>query len=950
VIGKTVAHYRILEKLGEGGMGIVYKAEDTRLKRTVALKFLVPRDGGGETEKRRLVQEAQAAAALDHPNICAVYQIDEVDEQTFVAFAYIQGQGLDERIKAGPLDIDEALTIATQIARGLGEAHGSGIAHRDIKPGNVKITPRGQVKILDFGLARLFAHAETYADDSTSGTPAYMSPEQLRDEGADHRSDIWSLGVVLYEMIAGQRPFRGDYEQAVVYSVLNQAPEPLTDVRTDVPEALERAVSKSLTKDPEGRYQSVESFLADLERIEREPAAEARTRRPVAVISFENLTGEKTYDYLRRAIPNLLITSLEQSQHLQVITWERMNDLLRQMDKEGVEVIDRDLGFELCRLEGIDAIVLGSFVKAGDTFATDAKVLDVKTKTMLKSTSAKGQGVDSILERQIDELSRDIVAGLGVPGDKAETPSLPIAEAATSSMDAYDRFLRGRDAYEKLYNEDARELLEKAVELDPSFAAAHLYLAWTYSRLRENNARDEAFEKAKALSSRASRREQLYIEAAYARSIEADPDKEAARLKQLAQEYPEEKRAHHRLAAHYRGQGHLYKAVEEYNRVLELDADFGWAMNELSYMYMDIEDFETASDYLSRYGRACPRDANPVDSEGELYFRMGRLDEAIAKYREALKLKPDFYYACWEIAYVSALKEDYAEALRWIDVFIDMAPSFGTRAEGLRWKSLYLYWMGAFGQSLAVAEELAELADREKSELWRVETHRLRGWIAYGRGEFTASRRHFERCLKGVAEKPTEFIVTDRSYLPQSSEQVAMMNAAYNFSLGLVSLGEGDTAQARARLDAATEHQPDYARLLEAEILLAEDGIEAAITVCRRARPWTVPYMSDTEGMLAYNLPPLKDVLARAYHRNGQLDDVIAAYERLTTIDPNRRDRRLIHPLCRHRLAALYEETGLVEKAVDQYRLFLSISGIADTAIPEVAAAEARIEELTRGS
>jgi serine/threonine protein kinase len=236
----------------------------------VALKFLTPQALGSEEEKSRFVHEAQAAAALDHPSICTVYEIDEANGQTFIAMAYIEGQNLKDKIAIGPLKLDEALDIAIQVAEGLREAHEKGIIHRDIKSGNIMVTSKGQEKIMDFGLAKLPGRTTLTKTDTTMGTVAYMSPEQAKGEEVDHRADIWSLGVVLYEMVTGQLPFKSEYEQAVVYSIMNEDPEPLTGLRTGVPMELERIVSKALEKKKEDRYQHVEDMLIDLRRLKRD--------------------------------------------------------------------------------------------------------------------------------------------------------------------------------------------------------------------------------------------------------------------------------------------------------------------------------------------------------------------------------------------------------------------------------------------------------------------------------------------------------------------------------------------------------------------------------------------------------------------------------------------------------------------------------------------------------
>jgi serine/threonine protein kinase/tetratricopeptide (TPR) repeat protein len=269
MIGKTVSHYKILEKLGEGGMGVVYKAEDTKLKRTVALKFLSPQALGSEEEKSRFIHEAQAAASLNHSNICTVHEIDEAEGQGFIAMEYVEGESLKDKIEAGPMKIDDALSVAIQMAGGLQEAHEKGIVHRDIKPANVMISAKGQVKIMDFGLAKSARAVAVTQTGTTLGTVAYMSPEQSRGEAVDQRTDLWSLGAVLYEMVTGRRPFTGDYEQAVVYSILNATPDPVTGLRTGVPMDLERVIDRCLEKDAADRYQTAGDLVSDLRRVLR---------------------------------------------------------------------------------------------------------------------------------------------------------------------------------------------------------------------------------------------------------------------------------------------------------------------------------------------------------------------------------------------------------------------------------------------------------------------------------------------------------------------------------------------------------------------------------------------------------------------------------------------------------------------------------------------------------
>jgi len=951
MIGKTVSHYKILEQLGEGGMGVIYKAEDTKLGRVVALKFLLPDLTFNADVRDQFIQEAQSASRLDHPSICTVHDIGETEHgRLFIVMPYYQGRTLKDKLADGPLELEEAVSIARDAAEGLKAAHARGIVHRDIKPANLIVTSTGRTKIMDFGIAKLAGTAAHGDARGTPGTMAYMSPEQARGEASDQRTDVWSLGAVFYEMVTGQRPFAGEYEHALVYSILNQEPESPSTIVRDLPAQLSGFVSRCLAKSRSDRYQNMTELLTGLDELERQIASPSTTEPPapkrVAVVSFENQTGNSSYDYLQKVIPNLLITSLEHSAHVHVTTWERMRDLMKQLDKADVDVIDRDLGFRLGEMDGVDAVVVGSFAKAGGVFATDVKLLDVKTKLLLKSSSACGEGEESILKTQIDELSKDIARGLGVANQSIEARSVPIIEVTTTSMEAYNAFLRGREEFEKLYNEEARRLFEAALEHDPTLAVAHLYLAWVHERLMNTNASLDEYENARAFSKKATDKERLYIEASYAKAIENDLDKAVRIFKQILKKYPKEKRILHFLGYEYRRKKLFYRAIEAYTKVLELDPKYGWAMNEIAYMHADIGDFEKAEEYFEQYASVSPGDANPLDSLAELYFRMGRFDDAIAKYGEALELKPDFYYAYWEIAYVYAVKEDYGAAHRWLDKFIETAPTPGIQAEGYLWKGFYEYWCGNLEQFHHEIERSTEISRKAGRELSLAEAELLKGWVYYDRGKTDLSRSAFEASFA--------------LYKNNQHQIIPGLTAAHNFHLGLVDVKDGLVEAARLRLDTIKSLLPEIANpqfadsirrrceLLEAEVLLAEKSLDKAITSCIKQTPWRIPYMSQWDRVLAYNLPFLKDTLARAHVAKGDLEQAIEEYTRLLTFDADVKRCDLVQPRYRYRLARLFEDAGCKADAMREYQSFLRLWENADKDAPEITDARARVEALMR--
>jgi len=997
--GTTFAgRYQVIEEIGKGGMGKVYKVLDKEIDGKVALKLIRPEIVTDKKTIERFRNELKMARDISHKNVCRMYDLNKDEETYYITMEYVPGEDLKSFIRrAGQLSVGKSIAIAKQVCEGLVEAHRLEVVHRDLKPQNVMIDREGNVRIMDFGVARSLKEKGITGVGVMIGTPEYMSPEQVEGKEVDQRSDIYSLGVIIYEMVTGRVPFEGDTPLSIAVKHKIEAPRSPKEINAQIPDDLSRVVLKCMEKDKEKRCQSASELLSELANIEKGIPTTERLipkRKPItsreitvkfklkklfipalvvialaviwvivwqllpqkeaipvlsdkpsiAVISFNNQTGDKAYDYLRDAIPNLLITSLEQSGYLSVTTWERMYDLLKQMGKEKPEVIDRDLGFELCRMDGVDAIVLGSFIKAGDLFATDVKVLDVESKSLLKSASSKGEGVRSILESQIDELSKEIALGVGLSERKIKATQLRISEVTTTSMDAFNLFLRGREDQEKLYYDDARRFLEKAVEIDPSFALAYRYLASVYYGLGNLTERDEAIKKAKASSKKASDKERLYIEAAYAITIEKDREKSFGILKEMVKKYPKEKRVHYDLAMLYRNKGLPDKAIEEFNKAMELDPKYGYAINDLAYTYAFIGNLEKAIEYFKRYASVSPGNANPLDSMAEMYLRMGELDEAIAKYKVALEIKPDFG-SDWNIAYIYALKEEYHEVMKWIDQFIARAPSPGKKAEGLIWKGFYHYWLGSLEQSLSQLRRAEEMAEAVGNELWKSYVNWVRGWFFYDQGEHERSQRHFKSWNDiNTANFP--------SLIP-------FYQAYYSFYLGLIDLKQGKIDSAKSRLAEVKSQLPKVGSstkvrlkfrydFLSAEVLLAEDSFDRAISVWEKTSPLGMTRSMFTWYILTYNAPFLKDVLARAYRKKGEIDKAITEYERLITFDSQSPERFLIHPKYHYRLAILYEEKGWEGKAIEEYQKFLDLWKNADPDIPEVIDAKKQLASLQK--
>jgi len=472
MIGQTVSHYKILEKVGEGGMSVVYKAQDTMLGRFVALKFPSEQVLADEAKKTRFFREAKAAAALDHPNICILHEIGQAQGKTFISMAYIDGQSLYEKIKSGPLNLDEAVDIAIQAAQGLYEAHEKGIVHRDIKTGNIMVTAKGDVKIMDFGIAKLESsttETRLTSHGAIMGTVDYMSPEQARGEPVNYRTDIWSLGVVMYEMLTGVLPFKGGTAQAVIHAILYEEPEKLRNLRREIPPPLEQTVLMSMQKEPANRHENLGVLISRLRAIRRDyliSSTPYKKSPSIAVLPFTDMSPERDQEYFGDGMAEELINALTHVGDLHVIA--RTSAFAYKGKSVTVAEIGRDLN--------VETILEGSVRKAGNRLRITAQLVDTTSGHHLWSQRYDRQ-MDDVFAIQ-DEITSAIVDELKpklLGQEKAK-----LAKRQTVELPAYQLYLKGRFFWNKRGAQNLEKAIEyfnKAVEEDLNYAAAYAGLA-----------------------------------------------------------------------------------------------------------------------------------------------------------------------------------------------------------------------------------------------------------------------------------------------------------------------------------------------------------------------------------------------------------------------------------------------------------------------------------------
>jgi eukaryotic-like serine/threonine-protein kinase len=511
IIGQTISHYKIIDKLGEGGMGVVYKAHDTKLDRTVALKFLSSRYTVTQQDKTRFINEARAASALDHPNICTIYEISETDNgQMFIAMANYEGESLKEKIEHGSMPIDEVLDIAIQTARGLAKAHAKGIVHRDIKPANILVTEDGVVKIVDFGLAKLAGRTLLTKEGRTMGTIAYMSPEQARGEPVDHRTDIWALGVVLYQMFTGELPFKSDYEQAVIYSIINEEPRAISEMRSDLPPEVAQAIEKSMNKQPDDRYRTMIELLDEMQSLrsrleEVEATHEAKKTNPsIAVLPFVNMSAEPEQEYFCDGMAEELINALTHIKDLRVVA--RTSAFAFRGEKIDVREIGKRLN--------VETVLEGSVRKAGDRLRITAQLINVSDGYHLWSEKFD-RNLEDVFAIQ-DEISEAIVHNLKVKLLEEEREA--VFKRYTENLEGYNLYLKGI-YFLRMYTAEgfkkATEFFQTALEKDPDYALAYAGLAEIFYAITfwGNVPPREAYPKAKEFAQKALERDDAVGEA-----------------------------------------------------------------------------------------------------------------------------------------------------------------------------------------------------------------------------------------------------------------------------------------------------------------------------------------------------------------------------------------------------------------------------------------------------
>jgi tetratricopeptide (TPR) repeat protein/predicted Ser/Thr protein kinase len=997
--GQTLGHYRVHEEISRGGMGIVYRATDTRLNRDVALKVLPDDLTHDSDRRRRFLQEAQAASVLEHPHIAVIYEADEVGGRAFIAMELIRGEKLSDLLKRGRPPVARVLELAAEAASGLARAHDKGVVHRDLKPANIMISEDGHAKIIDFGIAKLIEIAADAGATKTShdtaagivvGTMTYMSPEQARGDTVDHRSDIFSFGILLHELLAGEPPFKGKTGIETASAILHHAAPRLPGlgpaVVTEVSADIQRIVDKCLDKDPAERYQGMKDLAVDLRAARRRldtgthpTAAAAATRliprwaiaatavaglavvagvplwlnrsatnstatgsaggdKPsVAVLYFDNTSGDKELDWMRTGITEMVVTDLSQSSDIEVVGTDKLYGILAELRRQDDKVLTPDVISTVAERTGVDRVVVGSYMKSGEAIRINVRLQDARTGRIESSERVEGASASALFS-MIDDLSRRIRSkfeGVRADAQLLTRPGAPVeqggldrglGDVTTSSIEAYRLYAEGINLHERYREREAAALFEKAVAIDPQFAVAYAKLAVVHSNMGRLDLREKYAAQALKLADRLTPRERFYIEGYHYSGRPQTLSRAIDAYKKCADFDAGHQGCRHNLGLIYFQLERYPEAVEQYQELVRRGGTYAITYQNLALAMHGQGDSERGLDVIGGFIKRNPESAAAHNAQGMVLLGLNRPEDAVRSFAQSVLLDATEINPIFGRGIAELMREDWAaaetvanrlwkssnETARWFGSALQSTNSLfrGRGAEALDWarRMAAAYSVPgtrsgnghAIAATVLLAQGRADLAAKAAQQAL-VDTK--------GRGGEAGALIAHARALSAMGNGSGA--AADIAALSSLVDPLAAARDGRGVSLarGLVALDRGEPQSAIGPLEDA----------------------QAALTP-RMALP------------VAAGLHVLTwAALGQAYFEAGRYAEALPWFEKAAAAGVERVSHPVPFVRSFYYLGRLYEQQGNASKAREAYRRFLSYWKDGDLDRDRVAEAQRKI-------
>jgi serine/threonine protein kinase/Tfp pilus assembly protein PilF len=980
--------YQIIEELGKGGMGRVYRVLDKKLKEEIALKLIKPEIASDKKTVERFSNELKIARKIGHKNVARMFDLNEEEGTHYITMEYVRGEDLKRLIrKMGPFSAGQAIPIAKQICEGLSEAHRLGVVHRDLKPQNVMVDEGGDARIMDFGIARSLESKGMTGAGVMIGTPEYMSPEQVEGKEAGQSSDIYSLGVILYEMVTGRVPFEGDTPFTIGVKHKSEMPKEPKDLNAQIPEDLSGVIMRCLEKEKEKRYQSAGEVRSELENIQKGIPTTERVvpeRKPftsreitvqfsvrklfvpalifiavvvigiilwqviprdkavpfspsdkpsLAVVYFMNETGDEALDHWRVALPRWLITDLSQSRYINVLPADRLFSVLRKLNLlEAKSYASEDLK-SVVKEGRVNHIFQASFSKAGDIFRIDYSLQRADTLEIIASDYVTGKSEESF-PSLVDDITRKIKANLELSEEQVTSDiDTEVSTITTNSPEAFKYYTVGRKFHIQGENRKGIKLMEQAVAIDPGFAMAYRSMAIAYGNLGYRTKAKELFQKALNLADRLSERERYRIQADFYGREEITYDKAFEAYEKLLEIYPDERGARHNLAVLYARIEENQKAIEHYEILIKkYKTDFIYTYTNLAARYEALGLYDKAKEVHEEYLNNFQDTAGIHGSLAFHYRYQGKYDLALEESDKAFALDPtnwrNFRDKGEIYFYMGELKKAEEEYMKLLE---REEPSANSR--GMVRLARLLVLQGRFKDAIEMA----------KRGLKHAEEIGEKRWIRGSTGDLS-----YVELILGNHDRALELLIKRWNSAVEDEDYGAQRGTLFMLGLTYLEMKSIDEAQQTAdRLKKMIEQAMNkklirnYYALMGA-IEFNKNNYSKAIEFNKKA----IPLLSATSGTHL----PLAYHTGLAYYKAGDLANARQEYEKVISLTTGRHRSGDLYAKSLYMLGKIYEQQGNRSKAIENYEKFLDLWKNADPGIPEVEDARKRLAGLKSSS